>query len=123
MDVLNHLLQSEQTMTLLLIIFTAVWSVVKSSEFWQRHKADRYATALAIIDAAVQQTYEVYVRPQKAENGGKLPEDARSIALRLAVQTARGIAEGRGIDLEKIIGHDRLIASEVQNAVNEAKRQ
>lgn len=80
----------------------------------------KYAWALDVVRLAVSWTYNELVRPMKLKSEGKLTEEQAAEARQAAVKKAVAIANGRGLDLEKILGVD-LLELYVEMAVAKAK--
>lgn len=122
MDTILCILESEAALTLIAALVGAIWSAVKGSEWFRAHQTARRTEALRAVEAAVQQTYEQYVRVVKDKSpSGKLNSAQRSEARKLAVRTAAQIGADHGLDVIKIIGSERLAEAAVQHAVNRAK--
>lgn len=108
MDVL-HLLNSESGLTVLGAVVGGFWMLLRSTEWYGRIRNRRQARALQVLEAAVEQTYRVYVEAIKEgrADGHLTPEEKRR-ARKLAREQAVQIAKREGIDLLRELGPDYL---------------
>jgi hypothetical protein len=102
-------LRSEAGVTLLGAVFGAIWAAFKGSDWYQRWLTDRYNRALLALEAAVEMTYETYVREVRlASEDGVLTQQERDTARRRAIQTAIGIGRVHGLDIVSVLGEEYL---------------
>ncbi|MFP4173079.1 MAG: hypothetical protein ACLFV4_09235 [Candidatus Hydrogenedentota bacterium] len=90
-------------------ILAFAWPVVKSTEWYARHREQRREQAVATLEAAVEETYRRYVQVMKAANGGEpLTEEQRDNARRLARERAEELGREQGLDVVRELGASYL---------------
>jgi hypothetical protein len=93
----------------LLPVAAVLWAVFKSSEWYRSRRSERFAEAMGLLEAAVEETYQTYVREiKRGREDGKLTETERAEARRRAKERALAFARERGIDLLERLGRDLL---------------
>jgi len=93
----------------LLPVAAVLWAVFKSSEWYRSRRSERFAEAMGLLEAAVEETYQTYVREiKRGREDGKLTETERAEARRRAKERALAFARERGIDLLEHLGRDLL---------------
>lgn len=102
-------LGSESGLTLLGAVLGGFWMLLRSTEWYGRIRDRRQARALQVLEAAVEQTYRVYVEAIKEGRAdGHLTAEERKRARKLAREQAVQIARKEGIDLLRELGPDYL---------------
>lgn len=98
-------LVTEQGLTLLGSVLGGLWTLFKTSEWWQRRRDKRYAAAVDVLEAAVDDTYRTYVRAIKeARDDGKLSRAERKRARDLARERAVELGRTEGVDVLRELG-------------------
>ena len=86
-----------------------IWTFFKAHKLRKESKEGRLDQALLALEAAVDRTYETYVRSIKeASEDGKLTDEERKRARELARQTAVEFGRDEGIDVIRALGEDYL---------------
>lgn len=102
-------LDSETGLTLLAGVLGAVWTLFKSSDWYMRSKERRYTKAMQALEAGVYRTYQSYVRAIKtARHDGRLTEQEKRCARRLACETAIELGLAKGVDVMRELGNEYL---------------
>ncbi len=90
-------------------VLGAVWTFFKTSDWFERLRTRRIAKAIRALEAAVDQTYRVYVRQIKeGREDGKLTDAERRHAHRMARRAAIEFGKQEGVDVLRTLGHDYL---------------
>lgn len=109
MNGLMQVLTSEAGLSLAITVFGSIWTAFKTSGVLKGKKKKKYRQALRVLEAGVAQTFQTYTEAIKAgREDGKLTEEEKKHARRLARDKARAIARREGLDLVKILGEDYL---------------
>ena len=102
-------IQSEQGIVWLGTAIGGLWALFKSSGFLVRCRNQRYRRAILTLEAAAEETYRTYVRAIKeARVDGKLTDEERDQARRLALGRAVELGRTQGIDLLQELGEAYL---------------
>ena len=102
-------IQSENGIAIVGAVIGAVWTLFKGSDWYQQRLARKWNRAILVLEAAVEQTYETYVREIKAASeDGVLTSGERAEARRRATNTAIAIGRSQGIDIVRILGDTYL---------------
>lgn len=106
---LEDLLTHDSTLTLAVSLIGAAWTFFKGSAWFERLQQRRFAKALHVLEAAVDETYRVYVEAIKAaRTDGRLIPDERRRARELARERALALGRDHGIDVLAELGRDCL---------------
>lgn len=90
-------------------VLGAVWTVFRSSEWFERSRDRRYSRALEALEAGVERTYRTYVQAIKeASDDGRLTEEERRRARELAKETAILYGRTEGVDVLREVGEAYL---------------
>lgn len=104
---IGDVLTSESALSVIGMALGAVWALFKSSEWYARFKGKRGERAVLVIEAAVEETYRVYVQVIKEGRAdGRLTEEEKQHARTLAKERALAIAREQGVDLARELGND-----------------
>lgn len=102
---LQDLLTSDATLTLAGALAAAIWTAVQSTAWFAQIKQNRFARALTILEAGIEDTYRTYVQALKAARAdGKLTAEEKQEARRRARDRALEIARAEGVDLVRELG-------------------
>ena len=97
MELLKSLLGSEQILAMAATFIGSAFLWLRQREWVQKHNAEK---VVQCIETAVQQTYDEYVRACKeASFDGKLTDEERVEARKLALEKAVAIAKEQGVSL------------------------
>ena len=97
--------------TVIVTILGGLWTLFKTSSWWDKIMNRRRQRALEVVEAAVWRTYEEYVRGMKqASENGKLSLNERREAQERARQNAVDYGMDRGIDIVAEYGEAYLMA-------------
>jgi hypothetical protein len=111
METVINILGSEATMSLIVTILGAIWTMFKGSEWYATHMSEKRRRAIEVLELAVHDTYDTYVRAIKASNeDGKLTEEEKTAARQKAVDKAIAIGRSKGIDIAGELGQEALSA-------------
>ena len=103
------------------LIATSLWGAFKASAWFGRRRERRYMRCLEAIRAAVEGTYQTFVRDIKAASAdGKLTKAERHEALNRARVAAIGIARSDGLDLIKTVVTE-MIPMLIERFIREAR--
>ena len=106
MNTILDLLARDEVQTIVLSLVSLLAGLLLR---WQAVKKWRLEKLVQALEAAVRETYEEYVRQHKlAAADGKLTDEERQAAMRLAITRAREIAARDGIDLLKYYAKEYL---------------
>ena len=104
-------------------VLLILWTWFKGSEYWARLKDGKYDDALVVVEAAVFDVYEGYVREIKVGRAdGKLTTAERIEARKKAYDRAVLLGGKSGLSLLRILGPVALKAA-IQHAFNRAKEK
>ncbi len=102
-------LTSEPILAFIGAVLGAVWTFFKTSDWFEHLRTRRSAKAIRALEAAVDQTYRVYVREiKKGREDGKLTDAERRHARRMARRAAIEFGKQEGVDVLRTLGHDYL---------------
>lgn len=105
----TNVLESESVLAMLGTVLGALWAFFRSTEWFGRLHRRRFNEALQALEAGVELTYRTYVQAIKeARADGKLTEDEKRQARRLAREAAVEFGRSRGIDVLKELGEAYL---------------
>lgn len=103
----------------------AAWTFFKGTAWFERLQRRRFAKVLHVLEAAVDETYRVYVETIKAARAdGRLTPEERRHARELARERALVLGRDQGIDVLAELGRDYLdlwIARSVKRLKRRAK--
>jgi len=100
---------SEGALTLLGGLLGTAWTIFKSSEWYGQRRRKRYAAAVEVLEAAVEETYRTYVAALKeGRSDGRLTPAERQRARQLARERAITIGRHRGIDVLRELGQELI---------------
>jgi hypothetical protein len=120
---MNDFLQSETVLTAIAAVLGALWTLFKSSDWFERLRQRRFFMAVQAMEAAVEDTYRAYVRSiKKGRADGKLTPREKARARRRAKQQALRLGKTRGIDVARELGEEYLDLW-VSRLVNRQKQQ
>jgi len=106
MDTILEFLTGEGVVGAVLAVIASVFAFVRRQQAVQRWQLGK---ALECVEAGVRETYEGYVRSLKlAREDGKLTDEERGEANRLALEKARAYATENGVDLLKFYAREYL---------------
>lgn len=106
---ITNLAENENTLTVVVTLLGVAWTSLKSSAWFRMRRKRQFGEAVEILEAAVEETYRVYVRSMKEGRAdGKLTENERRRARLLARERAILLAKREGLDLLRLIGEDRV---------------
>lgn len=106
---ISEIAHSEPVLTLLGTVLGGLWAFFKTSDWFGRLRRRRYYRAIDALEAGVEAAYREYVRAIKEGRAdGKLTEDEKRRARRIALDKAIGIARRDGIDLIRTLGEEYL---------------
>ncbi len=106
---LTNVLSSESALTLLGTVLGGLWAFFKSSDWFSRLRRRRFGRALRALEAGVEQTYRTYVHEIKeARADGRLTEEERRRARRLARETAIEFGRTHGVDVLRELGEEYI---------------
>ena len=116
---------SPEFFNLVISLLAGIWTFFKGTEWYSRLVTDKYQSIVSLVELAVDQIYQTYVRVRKASSDtapvGKLSEEERVEARSKAVDLVKQLAEQRGLDLTKLVGSDGDVELLVQKVVNDVK--
>ena len=105
----GDVLSSDPGLTLLGTALGGLWTLFKSSEWFGRLRRRRFGKALRALEAGVELTYRTYVREiKKARADGRLTEEEKRRARRLARETAVEFGRAHGVNVLRELGEDYL---------------
>lgn len=100
---------SEAGLTFVAVVFGAVWTAFRSTEWYGRVQERRIARAIHALEAGVERTYRTYVQAIKTSSAdGKLSEEERRRARELAKETAILYGRTEGLDVMRELGEAYL---------------
>ncbi len=106
---LSEIIASEPVLTLAAGVGGAVWAALGSSAWFRGRRARLRRCAIQLIETAVRQVYEEYVRALKAGRAdGKLTDAERRRARELARRRALALAGEAGVALADILGRAQI---------------
>lgn len=122
---MNTLIERPEFWEIIFSIVAAIWAAVQTSnayvQYRQRTNTEKLGKAFAIIESAVQDTYENYVRTIKTESAdGRLSSDERKYAKDMAVRNAIAKGKAIGLDLVQLLTQYG-VETYVQRTVKEKK--
>ena len=86
-----------------------IWTFFKAHKLRKETKEDRLDQAMLTLEAAVDRTYDTYVRSIKeASEDGRLTKEERRRARELARETAVEFGRDEGIDVIRELGEDYI---------------
>lgn len=113
-------------LSLAVTVLGGAWIAFKGTELYERweHTAwyRRFDLIIKIIEGAVLETEEEFVRPVKAKSlangsGGKMSDEMRARAFTNAKRRATTEAAKNNIDLEATLGGQLAVRTEIERAV------
>ena len=118
----ESVLDSDALLGLAGVVASLVWSLWKASEWRRRVADDRVDAAEDVVESAVRDVYETYVRGIKAaRDNGKLSAGERKHARKLALEAALRLGETRGVDVVRAAGPG-LLDLWIERTVERLKR-
>ena len=106
---IDTLTTNDTLFTLAVTLASAAWTLVKSTAWYQARKTARTNQAVDLLEAAVEETYRVYVQALKAGRAdGKLTDEERRRARLLARERGVQMARRHGLDMIRLLGEDRV---------------
>jgi len=123
MEFLRELLTSEAVLGIAGTLIAAVWARIRLVEIGINLDHEKAAKAFTIIEAAVENTWNAYVREIKAGRvEGKLTNEERLRACEIARTRAVREAHDIGINIVELYG-ETWIDFAIKQAISVAKRQ
>ena len=102
---LSDVLSSETGLAVAGTVLGGIWTVFRSSEWYQRVQRQRYSKSLQALEAGVELTYRTYVQAIKeARADGKLTAEEASEARRRARDAAVEFGRTQGLDVLRELG-------------------
>ncbi|MBI4556742.1 MAG: hypothetical protein HY706_04100 [Candidatus Hydrogenedentes bacterium] len=106
---IENVLTSESNLAVIAAALGALWTLFKSSEWYSRVRTRRFRRAVLAVEAAVELTYQSYVRAIKqSRQDGRLTDEERREARRIARETALRFGQTHGIDIARELGREYL---------------
>lgn len=102
-------LNSQAGAALIAAIIGAIWTLFKSSDWWEKLQSSRYARAVNCLEGGVLVTYQTYVDAlKKANEDGTITPEEEVTARRRAFTAAFDFGKSMGIDIVAILGEDAV---------------
>lgn len=113
----------EQFWGLLATGVASFWAWAQRKAGIERKEQTTLNKALSFLEAGVSQTYEGFVRARKkAAADGKLTDEERAEARRMAVETAKTYALENGLDLIQVLGGEALLSVTLEKVLGSLKQ-
>lgn len=103
------ILGSPAFLGLLGTVFTGVFGVIQTTNWWKKINDSKFAKAVACLQGGVQVAYEEYVKDIKAASAdGSLTPDEEAAARKMAIDAAVTFGKSQGVDVIATLGADYL---------------
>ena len=117
------LIDNEVLAKLVIGAVAMAWTALKGSDWYRQFCKARFDQAFLAVEAGVQLTYETYVRECKRLNeDGKLTDNERTEARRLAIEAAKMFGKSHGVDVARQIT-DEYIGLALDKAIAKLRAQ